>query len=81
MKAPKFENMPGFVPENNGLFEVKMILTREGLIFINFDGNTMHLPFNDVKSGLDMGDCKWLDGVDVKCLANWKQIGKCRRIS
>ncbi len=76
VKAPKFENMPGFNLEDNGLFEIKLILTREGLVFVNFDASTMHLPFNDMKSGLDMGGFKWLSGVDAKCSMNWKQIGE-----
>lgn len=76
MKAPKFDESPGFKPEENGLWEVKLILTREGLIFVNFDASTMDLPFNNVKSHVDMGACSWVDGMDVTCATNWKDLGK-----
>lgn len=76
VKAPKFEESPGFNHEENGLFEVKLILTREGLIFVNFDARTMNLPFNDVKSHINLGSSIWMDGFDVRSTGNWKDIGK-----
>ncbi|KIW13214.1 hypothetical protein PV08_08401 [Exophiala spinifera] len=74
VKAPKFDESPGFNPEDNGLWEVKLIVTREGLVFVNFDASTMNLPFNNVKSHVDMGSRSWVDGMDVTCAANWKQL-------
>ncbi|KEF57205.1 uncharacterized protein A1O9_07395 [Exophiala aquamarina CBS 119918] len=74
VKAPKFEESPGFNHEENGLFEVKLILTREGLIFVNFDARTMNLPFNDVKSHINLGSSIWMDGFDVRSTGNWKDI-------
>ncbi|EXJ86090.1 hypothetical protein A1O1_06459 [Capronia coronata CBS 617.96] len=74
VKAPKFDESPGFVPEDNGLFEVKLITTREGLVFANFDASTMKLPFNNVKSHVDLGSCSYVDGVSVTCATNWKDI-------
>lgn len=76
VKAPKFDESPGFNHEENGLFEVKLILTREGLIFVNFDASTMNLPFNDVKSHIDLGSSVWIDGFDMTSATNWKDIGK-----
>ena len=82
IKAPQFEDMPGFVPADNSLFEIKLIVTSEGLIYVNFDANTMHLPFNNVKAGLNIDGCKWLDGVDIECSTNWKQLGEhARKVS
>jgi hypothetical protein len=75
VKAPKFENMPGFRLEENGLFEVKSIITEEGLMFVNFDTSTQALPFDSVKSGLMPATCEWLEGIAVACAVNWKQIG------
>ena len=75
VKAPKFERSPGFKPEDNGLFEIKLILTRDGLIYVNFDATTISLPFNKVESGLEMKAYSWLDGVSVETGANWKVIG------
>lgn len=76
VKAPKFDESPGFNPQANGLFEIKLILTRDGLIFVNFDASTMKLPFNNVKSHVDFGTCSWVHGVSVDCKANWKVIGE-----
>ncbi|KAI1616310.1 iron-sulfur cluster-binding protein [Exophiala viscosa] len=74
VKAPKFDESLGFKPEENGLWEVKLILTREGLVFVNFDASTMHLPFNNVRSHVDMGACSWVDGMDLTCETNWKGL-------
>ncbi|KIW31524.1 uncharacterized protein PV07_03168 [Cladophialophora immunda] len=74
VKAPKFDESPGFVPGDNGLFEIKLITTREGLVFVNFDASTLHLPFNNVKSHVDLGSCSWVDGKEVTCATNWKDI-------
>ncbi|KAH0843133.1 hypothetical protein AYO21_03424 [Fonsecaea monophora] len=74
VKAPKFDESPGFVPEDNGLFEIKLITTREGLVFVNFDASTLNLPFNNVKSHVDLGSCSWVDGKEVTCPTNWKDI-------
>ncbi|KAL6251416.1 hypothetical protein RBB50_001625 [Rhinocladiella similis] len=74
VKAPKFDESPGFNPEENGLWEVKLIVTREGLVFVNFDASTMNLPFNNVKSHVEMGSRSWIDGMDVTCAANWKDL-------
>ncbi|KAJ9639232.1 hypothetical protein H2204_003843 [Knufia peltigerae] len=74
VKAPKFDESPGFKPEDNGLWEVKLIVTREGLVFVNFDASTMNLPFNNVKSHVEMGSRRWVDGMDVTCAVNWKHL-------
>lgn len=76
VKAPKFDESPGFKPKENGLWEVKLIVTREGLVFVNFDASTMNLPFNNVKSHVEMGSRRWVDGMDVTCAVNWKHLGK-----
>ncbi|KAJ9609878.1 hypothetical protein H2200_006207 [Cladophialophora chaetospira] len=74
IKAPKFDESRGFVPEDNGLFEAKLITTREGFVFVNFDASTMNLPFNNVKSHVELGNCAWVDGIEVTCGTNWKDI-------
>lgn len=80
VKAPKFENSPGFRTEENGLFEIKLVLTRDGLIYVNFDATTMRMPFDNVESGLDMKAYKWLHGKLVPIEANWKTIGRYREV-
>jgi phenylpropionate dioxygenase-like ring-hydroxylating dioxygenase large terminal subunit len=76
LKAPKFDESPGFNHEENGLFEVKLISTREGLTFVNFDASTLKLPFDNVKSHVDLGNCVWIDGISVERATNWKVIGE-----
>ncbi|KAK5327605.1 hypothetical protein LTR93_002990 [Exophiala xenobiotica] len=74
VKAPKFDESPGFVPEENGLWEVKLIVTTEGLVFVNFDARAMDLTFNNVKSHVQMDSRSWVDGMNVTCAANWKDL-------
>jgi phenylpropionate dioxygenase-like ring-hydroxylating dioxygenase large terminal subunit len=68
--------MPGFRSEENGLFEIKLVRTRDGLIYVNFDATTMSMPFNNVESGLDMEAYRWLNGKLITVNVNWKTIGK-----
>lgn len=76
MKAPKFEDMPDFVSEENGLFEVKLILTKEGLIFVNFDSSTMGLPFSGVRSKLPAPELQWKESFVFSTELNWQIVGK-----
>jgi hypothetical protein len=76
VKAPQFDQSPGFNPEQNGLYEVKLLLTQEGLVFVNFDASTVEIPFSTVKLKLNMGACTWLEGFNVSIQSNWKNIGK-----
>jgi hypothetical protein len=69
--------MPGFRPEENGLFEIKLVQTRDGLLYVNFDATTMRMPFNNVKSGLDMEAYRWLNGKLIAVKVNWRAIGEC----
>ena len=78
VKAPKFENMPGFVPAENGLFEIKLILTKEGLVFVNFDSSTMGMPFSGVKSQMLVPDLHWRESFSFTTNLNWKGIGEWR---
>lgn len=64
------------MPEDNGLWSIKLVQTTEGLLFVNFDANTMDLPFNDVSSRLQLAELNWLDGMDLELETNWKQIGE-----
>lgn len=75
VKAPKFELSPGFKPVDNGLFEVKLLRTQEGLVRVNFDASTLRHPFRDMTSSLSMGDSTWIDGFDKETEINWKVIG------
>lgn len=37
IKAPKFENMPGFDKSQNGLFEIRTFIDSSGFVYVNFD--------------------------------------------
>ena len=76
VKAPKFDLSPGFKPQENGLFEVKLLRTQEGLVRVNFDASTLRHPFHDMTSSLGMGDSTWIDGFDKETDINWKVIGE-----
>jgi len=68
--------MPGFVPAENGLFEIKLILTKEGLVFVNFDSSTMGMPFSGVKSQMLVPDLHWRESFSFTTNLNWKGIGE-----
>lgn len=76
MKAPKFEDMPGFAPAENGLFEIKLILTKEGLVFVNLDSSTMRPPFAGLKSKLPAPELQWKESFMFSTNLNWKIVGK-----
>lgn len=76
MKAPKFENMPGFIPQENGLFEVKLISTIEGLVFVNLECAGLRLPFSGSRSGTVISNLQWREQFDVDTNCNWKTIGE-----
>ena len=77
VKAPKFEEMPGFRFEDNGLFEVKLISTAEGLLFVNFDSGTRDIPFVGFKLSIPTRDLhSTVTSVSVDTTLNWKVIGK-----
>lgn len=79
IKAPEFENVPGFDRGKNGLWEVKTAV-QEGMVFINFDatGNVEDLNLGQsgriLKTwGLAMMKCiaEW----KVEAAVNWKSLG------
>jgi len=76
VKAPKFEDMPGFVPRENGLFEVKLILTGEGLVFVNFASSTKGLPFAGLRSKLPAPELQWKESFVFSTDLNWKNVGE-----
>lgn len=67
--------MPDFVPDDNGLFEIKLIQTQEGLVFINFASEAINLPFAGVKSNFEVGDLHLRDSFTLTTELNWKDIG------
>ncbi|KAE9365519.1 ISP domain-containing protein [Stipitochalara longipes BDJ] len=68
IKAPEFENVPGFDKKNNGLWEVKTEV-REGVVFINVDARHKieHLSLG----GAEIAMRRW-GTAKMKCIADWK---------
>jgi phenylpropionate dioxygenase-like ring-hydroxylating dioxygenase large terminal subunit len=68
IKAPEFDNVPGFDKGKNGLWEVNTEV-REGMVFINFDTrrDVEHINFE----GLDPVLRTW-GTATMKCIADWK---------
>jgi phenylpropionate dioxygenase-like ring-hydroxylating dioxygenase large terminal subunit len=81
LKAPKFDANPGFVMEDNSLFEISLVTTREGLVFVNFDAGTNRSVREEVKSQVDLAGSEWAQGTDVLCETNWKELGECFAVS
>ncbi|KAK5956341.1 hypothetical protein OHC33_002918 [Knufia fluminis] len=68
--------MPGFAPAENGLFEIKLILTKEGLVFVNLDSSTMRPPFAGLKSKLPAPELQWKESFMFSTNLNWKIVAR-----
>lgn len=82
IKAPHFENVPGFDKSQNGLFEIHTAMSKDGLIFINMDANPTVSP-PDFKSA-DAFTARqrlgikstWISGSTFEANFNWKAAGE-----
>ncbi|KUJ08293.1 ISP domain-containing protein [Mollisia scopiformis] len=68
IKAPEFENVPGFDKDMNGLWEVAIEI-RQSLLFVNLEAG-------EPQQRLDLGStevllAKWKIS-DMKCISDWK---------
>lgn len=84
MKAPQFDDVPGFDKSQNSLFEVHTHTTDQGMVFVNlnsgepaaFDSQVpstlsgfAHVPGLEAKSS-------WVSGQTLSGDFNWKVGGK-----
>ena len=76
VKAPQFDSIPEFDMSANGLFEINLLETQDGFVFVNFDANSIGVPFQPVKSKVNMGPAKWVDGFRINTHVNWRFLGK-----
>ncbi|KAL1987131.1 hypothetical protein VTN96DRAFT_4737 [Rasamsonia emersonii] len=84
IKAPHFENVPGFDKSQNGLFEIHTAMSKDGLIFINMDANPTVSP-PDFKSA-DAFTARqrlgikstWISGSTFEANFNWKAAVESR---
>lgn len=83
VKAPMFDGVPGFKKEDNGLFEIEVIVSDSGAILVNLDTGVKDQSINeeakrniDTFLGLKSGKARWVDGRTVEGGFNWKKAGK-----
>lgn len=80
VKAPQFDNVPGFDKSQNSLFEIHAHTTQQGLVFVNLNAEEPS-PLDDeamsklngfsVASGLQPGSV-WVAGQTLSADFNWK---------
>lgn len=82
-KAPNFDNVEGFVKEENSLFPIKTHVTKEGLVFINFNNDTSEafIEFdqwfegvNEELSEFDFSDYEYHMSYELDGQFNWKTL-------
>lgn len=80
-KAPQFDNVEGFDPEANSLYAIKTHVSRQGLIFVNFDNTEDAQPFEEFFAGLqeemdeyDFGDYEYHMSYELDGQFNWKTL-------
>lgn len=82
IKAPEFDNVPGFDKGRNGLWEVKTEV-REGMVFINFDTrpNVEASSLEDSKTAVlrqwRTATMTYVVDFRFEVAANWKSLGMC----
>jgi phenylpropionate dioxygenase-like ring-hydroxylating dioxygenase large terminal subunit len=72
IKAPEFDNVPGFDKGKNGLWEVKTEV-REGMVFVNFDAR----PSAEASRQWDTARMTYVADFRFEVAANWKSLGMC----
>jgi nitrite reductase/ring-hydroxylating ferredoxin subunit len=81
IKAPHFENVPGFDKAQNGLFEIHAAMSKDGLILINLDANPTVPEVNfesaDAFTAQQRLGVKstWIGGSTFEGNFNWKAAG------
>lgn len=82
IKAPHFEDVPGFDKSQNGLFEIHAHTSKYGMVFINLDASPSVLEVDSSQAddfatahGLTV-DSIWVAGWTLEGHFNWKMAGK-----
>lgn len=80
-KAPHFDQVEGFDPKANSLFEINTHVSRQGLIFVNFDNTENIVPFDEFFAGLenemdeyDFTDYEYHMSYELDGQFNWKTL-------
>lgn len=79
-KAPHFDNVEGFVKEENSLYAIKTHTTEAGLVFVNFNQGDV-VPFDEWFEGLhvemgeyDFDDYEYHMSYELDGQFNWKTL-------
>lgn len=75
VKAPEFDKSPSFDFANNGLFDLDVIVSQEGLIFVNFDRTMASSTPYRPKFRTSLNNWNWQCGQDLNVNTNWKSLG------
>lgn len=84
MKAPQFDDVPGFDKSQNSLFEVHTHTTDQGMVFVNLKSSDPAVFDNDVASSLSgfariaglKAESAWVSGQTLSGDFNWKVGGE-----
>jgi len=73
IKAPEFDTVLGFDKKKNGLWEIRVMVSSQGLVFVNLDAgetvNDLAREELDTKSG-------YLMGIPPTRIAEWRHDGE-----
>lgn len=78
VKAPQFDNVPGFDKAQNGLFEIHVHTTDHGWVFVNLDAGLPVAFDQSMTLGLDVFARRaglgqvWVAGQTLSGGFNWK---------
>ncbi|KAK6465904.1 ISP domain-containing protein [Scheffersomyces coipomensis] len=80
-KAPHFDNVEGFDKDENSLYPVKLHVTPQGLVFVNFSNEPDCVEFDDWYQGLsaemeefDFSDYEYHMSYELDGQFNWKTL-------
>jgi phenylpropionate dioxygenase-like ring-hydroxylating dioxygenase large terminal subunit len=84
IKAPQFDHVEGFDRSKNGLFEIRVHITSQGLIFVNLDcSDAGPIPFKewygDLEADLhefDFENYEYHSSYSLEGQFNWKTLSE-----
>jgi phenylpropionate dioxygenase-like ring-hydroxylating dioxygenase large terminal subunit len=84
VKAPQFDDVPGFDKSQNSLFEVHTYTTDQGMVFVNLNSGEPAAFSSDMASSLSEfarragleAKSTWVVGQTLSGDFNWKVGGK-----
>jgi len=82
-KAPEFDTVPEFDKEKNGLWEIHLEISAQGLVFVNLDAakSVVSLTLEELDTGADvrnMARSKKVAEWRYEGGFNWKLASKCK---